>query len=441
MPEFLGLPAILQLMNDQGCKQVFAKILSENDNNKNQPYFGHGFEALNIFPALNIYAELGKPHFKASLDYYWLDESGQQWKAPNAQLILYPKYPEVRFSGFLKGCQHPPSVLMTQRLAGRVLFLGIRDDGKVLGYVVAPESEAAQKLRARTELNQAGVFLAIPATERADNQTTKQILLDKLRDIHLSGWLDSVRLQSDGTTVECRSSNCGGYTLEAQLGITPNGISEPDFLGWEVKQHGVKNFNNIGTEPITLMTPEPQAGYYKEEGVIPFILKYGYPDTKEREDRMNFGGIHIVGRQTSITGLTMTLTGYDAIRGKIVDPQGGLELLDAKCVVAARWNFTDLMAHWNRKHAFAVYVPSLIRTTPSQSYAYGSIVRLGEGTDFLRFLKAMSDGDIYYDPGIKIENLSSGKPTTKRRSQFRIKSKNLGSLYSSFVNQNVLEQE
>ncbi len=441
MPDFLSLPAILQLMSDHGCKQVFAKILAENDNSKNQPYFGHGFEALNIFPALNISPEAGKPHFKAALDYYWLDESGQLWKAPNAQLILYPKYPEVRFSGFLKGCQRRPSALMTQRLAGRVLFLGICDDGKVLGYVVAPESKAAQELRSRTDLNQTGVFLTIPTTGRADNQTTKQILLDKLRDIHLSGWIDSVRLQSDGTTVECRSSNCGGYTLKAQLGITPNAISEPDFLGWEVKQHGVKNFNSSGTEPITLMTPEPQAGYYKEKGVIPFILKYGYPDTKGREDRRNFGGIHVVGRRTAITGLTMTLTGYDAINGKIVDPQGGLELLDAEFAVAARWNFADLMTHWNRKHAFAVYVPSLTRAIPKQSYAYGSIVRLGEGTDFLRFLKAVSDGDIYYDPGIKIENLSSGSPRTKRRSQFRIKSRKLGSLYSSFVNQNVLAPE
>jgi hypothetical protein len=31
------------------------------------------------------------------------------------------------------------------------------------------------------------------------------------------------------------SSNCGGYTLEAELGATPNGYSEPDFMGWEIK--------------------------------------------------------------------------------------------------------------------------------------------------------------------------------------------------------------
>ena len=28
-------------------------------------------------------------------------------------------------------------------------------------------------------------------------------------------------------------SNGGGYTLEALFGIVRNGISEPDFMGWE----------------------------------------------------------------------------------------------------------------------------------------------------------------------------------------------------------------
>ena len=40
----------------------------------------------------------------------------------------------------------------------------------------------------------------------------------------------------------------------------------------------------------------------------------------------------------------------------------------------------------------------------------------------------MSNGNIYYDPGIKLENIES-KPIVKRRSQFRIKSGYLGKLY------------
>jgi hypothetical protein len=41
----------------------------------------------------------------------------------------------------------------------------------------------------------------------------------------------------------------------------------------------------------------------------------------------------------------------------------------------------------------------------------------------------MASGNIYYDPGIKLENATKGTPKTKRRSQFRIKSGNLGNLY------------
>jgi hypothetical protein len=40
----------------------------------------------------------------------------------------------------------------------------------------------------------------------------------------------------------------------------------------------------------------------------------------------------------------------------------------------------------------------------------------------------MAKGNIYYDPGIKMEQ-ASGVPQIKRRSQFRIKSGNLTELY------------
>lgn len=40
----------------------------------------------------------------------------------------------------------------------------------------------------------------------------------------------------------------------------------------------------------------------------------------------------------------------------------------------------------------------------------------------------MAEGKVYYDPGIKLENAST-RPRTKQRSQFRIKSSNLPSLY------------
>jgi len=45
--------------------------------------------------------------------------------------------------------------------------------------------------------------------------------------------------------VGCEAFQCGGYTLEAELGIIPNGKAEPDYLGYEVKQYSVTNLNRI----------------------------------------------------------------------------------------------------------------------------------------------------------------------------------------------------
>ena len=44
-------------------------------------------------------------------------------------------------------------------------------------------------------------------------------------------------------------------------------------------------------------------------------------------------------------------------------------------------------------------------------------------------LKAITLGKVYYDPGIKLEGVSTGSPVAKRRSQFRVKWKDLAGLY------------
>src|ERR1019366_9927567 len=127
-----------------------------------------------------------------------------------------------------------------------------------------------------------------------------------------------------------------------------------------------------------------------------FVRKYGYPDKHGRPDRLNFGGVHILGVPNASTGLTLQFLGYDAGRNRIIDPGGGFTLADTAGNEAATWHFAGLIEHWNRKHAKAVYVPYLARDVPVQQYAYGGTVRLGEETDFLRFLKAMADGKVYY---------------------------------------------
>jgi hypothetical protein len=213
--------------------------------------------------------------------------------------------------------------------------------------------------------------------------------------------------------------------------VTPNGFSEPDFLGWEVKQHAVSNFRSNRGGPITLLTPEPTRGLYATKGVLSFLERYGYEDRLGRPDRLNFGGTHRVGIPCASTGLTMRLVGFDQERGKITDAGGGVTLIDKWEKEAATWPFSGLLTHWNRKHAQAVFVRSMSREEPRRQYRYSGNVELGVGTEFLQFLKALAQGVIYYDPGIKVEGYPA-RPRIKRRSQFRIKASGLRALYRSF---------
>jgi hypothetical protein len=427
----MNLQNLKNLFVTNGCQRIYVKKLSPNDNSKNQVYLGGSFEILNVLPISEIKTEeagdWNKERFKASIDFSWIADDGNIYPAPYSQLILYPKYPEVRFSGFLKKCGNPPSEIMTQRLSDRLLFLAITNNRKVLGYVATPDSHIAIEFNHSSISSEFGVFKVIDLPQIENNQ---QKLLLELKRIHDLNWITSKRLNSNGQILPCKAPNCGGYTLEAELGITPNGYSEPDFLGWEIKQFGVSNFNHINSSVITLMTPEPTSGLYVDEGAESFIRKYGYDDIGGIVDRMNFGGIHKVGKIHPKTALKIELFGFDFTYNKIRNTNGMIALVDNKDEIAASWSFSSMLLHWNRKHNRACYIPSLTESEPELKYKYGNEVILGIGTDFQYFLKEMASGNIYYDPGIKMEN-ASDKPKIKKRSQFRIKSKHLGNLYNT----------
>lgn len=426
----MRLDQLITLFADQGCQSIFVKRLSPNDNSKNQVYLGGSFEVLNIFPVSEIVPDSSgnwKRHrFKASFHFAWIADDTNIYPAPNAQLILYPKYPEVRFSGFLQKCQKPPSELMTQRLADRLLFLSVSKTGIVLGYVAAPDSEIAVDFSGIPKLEMQGLFTVLPV----DHGNSSERLIAEIRRIHELDWIRSKRLDRYGSIINCEAPNCGGYTLEAELGIRPNSYSEPDFFGWEVKQFGVSNFNKPSSAIITLMTPEPTGGYYVDRGVEWFVRTYGYQDKMGRDDRLNFGGIHKVDQMHNLTNLRMELIGFNAESGKIENIDGKVALVDLENQEAASWSFSALLQHWNRKHNQACYVPSQVRRVPNLQYRYGYNIILGTGTDFQLFLKEMQSGHIYYDPGIKIEAAST-QPKIKRRSQFRVKSGYLANLYKS----------
>lgn len=431
------LTRLLDRMAANGAARFYAKRLAPNDNSKNQVYLGGGFGALNIIPHGEVESDDSsragsvRDRAKAMVRFFWLDDEGVT-HAPDAQLILYPKYPEVRMSGFLRGAERAPNVLMKSRDEGRILFFGICPDGRVLGHVVARDDPVARAFEtAAPGLDATGVFLDLEKL-RQSGTAPKEALLAALRRIHAKGWIASQKMGRAGVPEPYSARNGGGYTLEAELGISPNGYADPDFMGWEVKQYGVSDFSSYRAKsPVTLMTPEPTGGLYRDEGVAALLRRYGYADKLGKADRINFGGIYAASRDFHPeTGLMLRLVGFDAASAKIIDLDGGIVLFDRDDNIAASWGFKGIIAHWNRKHAKAVYVPSLMQFPPPE-YSYGALVQLCEGTDVLLLLAAVAAGSVYYDPGIKIEAAGAAKPVIKRRSQFRVRHDGLSALYRS----------
>jgi len=434
----MNLQQLKEVLVCAGAKKLYVKKLAPNDNNKNQPYFGPDFEALNLFPATQIAAD-GSKNIKAKMDFLWALSTGELLPARSAQLILYPQYPEVRFSGFLEGCRSTSSEwdrmksLMKERSVGRLLFLGVTDAGQTVGHVVAGGSSIAKEIHLHGEAD-SGVFYQLPLPQITGNSDSKTLLLAELRRIHELCWIDSKQLDATGRIDGCNAPQCGGLTLEAELKIPKNSSSMPDFLGWEVKQHSVTNFDRPATGgAITMMTPEPTGGFYRERGVDEFVRRFGYEDRNGVRDRLNFGGRFTVGNRHPLTGLTLRLDGYDLSSGKITDTNGAIVLINDDDIIAASWKFTDMISHWSRKHAQAVYVPSKRRRIDNAQlqYAYGGVVRLAEQTDALRLFAAVAAGILFYDPAIKVENASTPNPTNKRRSQWRVASKQIAGLYKT----------
>lgn len=438
----VSLATVFAMLRDSGANEVLYKVLPKNANSKNQVYMAPDMSQLGKIPSGEVTLHVStskkgdgvKAVFRAALDFFWLGKDGVACPAPQAKLIFYPQYPEVRFSGFLQGCSSPPSTLYDKAQRGqdpgRILVLGIGNGRKVFAITLPPESPAARELLADLPGDSYGVFrvLSLNSIEQGDSFRE---LMRRLCGIHRSEWVASRRLDKNGASVPCRATNCHGNTLEALLGIRSNGYAQPDFEGWEVKARKVPNAEKAGATVVTMFTPEPTAGAYRDLQFEDFMRRYAYPDTQGRADRLNFGGTYRVDKMAyARTGVRMVLEGYDAVTKKY-SPAGAVRLLDGKENDVMVWSFVKLMDHWKEKHAHAAFVPAQLRLNPDYEYRFGRQILIGEGAEFGLLLNAFQQGWIYYDPGIKLEGVSTTKPTQKKRSQFRIKSQNIADLYVS----------
>lgn len=428
---------VVTRLSELGATNVYVKLLANNDNVKQQIYFGGSFDAIRIFPFTSLRHQPGtrRPTFHAKLNFHWIDDEGRVDNAPGSKLILYPNYPEVRLSGFLRGCRtasaerlQPLSRSEREQRQGvpRALILGVTEDDRVIGYVTPWGGQIADQVRDAVHSGRlpqvATVFHQWPLVATPTEQRSQ--LIERLREVHETGWIDSFRLDGKGRRIAYKAQNGAGYTLEGLLGITPNGTSEPDLLGWELKAHsGAK---------VTLMTPEPTLGVYSAS-YVDFMKSYGHlrPDGSGRID---FAGVHRCNRRTERTGLTLVLEGFDPAKDKFHDPAGGLHLYDDKGNLAAGWSFADLMAHWGRKHAktaFVGYERDASGKIPR--YRFAPIVTTAQGAPFLRYLQAFAAGTVIYDPGCNLKPDSTKRSgwAQKKRNQIRIAWKDLDAIYES----------
>lgn len=423
------LEYVSRVMRRLGARRVVFKLLANNDNSKQQIYFGSDFDVLRLIPHGDLVGEPTKDKglmYKASLKLSWIDigSDSPPAPAPGAQLIFYPRYPEVRMSGFLRGSALAPSKLMQpptseeRALRGqsqRCLVLGICGDDTVLAYSGVWDGKLARDANKRINSGNLSRVASVFYELEQPVQQGRILLLEKLSEIYRGGFVRSGRLNSMGELVEYQAKNGAGYTLESLFGIIPNGRSEPDFHEWEIKSHR--------SGAVTLMTPEPDSGTYREN-LAEFLKAYGNCN----EVRRDFTGRHVIGIPNERTGLVFEMLGYDPERNEVSDPAGGLVMRNSHGEVALGWTFNKILTHWSRKHAHTAYVKYKVDARDVNYYLYGPEVLLCSGADLNLFLKAMYENIIYHDPGVNMK-LVSGEWVSKKRNQFRIAWKGVGDIY------------
>ena len=439
----LDLSFVKSLFRNEGCKNLYVKELAWNHDSKRQIYLTSDLSAFNMFPnEMELTPEMppgitstkkkkpkGSDRIFGHLKFFWLTPDSIRDEAKHAKLIFYPQYPEVRLSGFLKGTKSIPSKYLREKsgeeYSNRLLFLGTDKQDNTFGFLAVGCTDLRKELRAEGDYS---VDAAINRVKIRQGISAEQRLISKLRSIHRGGWHSGMRLK-EGKRIPCNSSNAVGYTLEALLGIEPNGKNAPDYEGFEVKALTVSDFSKPTNKVVTVFTPEPNVGLYVRN-FLEFMTEYGYNDLRGRPDRKNFGGIHRVGKRHDRTKLLLQLAGFKIAANDKYDIDGQLELVDEAQKLAAGWTFRKLVDGWKNKHEKAVYVPALKNISRGE-FKFSNKIKICYGADFLCVLNSLFLGDLYLDPGVKVEHWSSKKKKTKKRNQFRAKASVLPTLYTS----------
>jgi hypothetical protein len=425
------LAQLQSLFRRQGVRTAYVKHLSpKQDNDKNQIYLGAGLDGVtNLFPAMievrsastsltKRNSAAGKPKLEAQIDFAWLGRNGVRYDAPSTRIIDYFQYPEVRMSGFLKGCVNGPDALRRRMLGEfgkRILVMGTAADGKVVGVVLTERDDPLVATFPELPLVGSKGVLRVLTIDGDAGTAPAELLRAEISAIVHAGWHSS-RINKGGTIVPFTGGQGGGYTLEALLGVAANGNKAPDKHGFEIK--------SFGGSRISLMTPTPDRGFQGMHTFREFMERYGRPAVNG-DGSLRFTGLHKCGVVNDKSGLGMRVAGYDRISDSFGDAaEVAVELYHAETgEIAAGWSLEKMANCWNAKHANALYITFDSRDGADGQieYRFASQWLQGKGTDVWKLLRAIDRGTVFYDPADTI--YADGKP--KVRSQWRINSATL----------------
>ena len=305
------------LFRAHGVSTVYVKHLSlKQDNEKNQIYLGGGLDGItNLFPAtVEVRAasestrkrkSQGRPKLEARIDLAWVGPNAD-FTRPHARIIDYFQFPEVRMSGFLRGCDFAPDALRHRHQAEygrRILTLGASPDGQVIGLVLTEHDDPVVRNFPELPVLLAAPVFRVLLIDGRSGAAPIDLLKAELAHVISNGWHTSRVLKPGSAAPKpFKGPQGGGYTLEALLGITANAKKAPDKYGFEIKSYGGSR--------ISLMTPTPDGGFQGDNSFRKFMARYGRTG-KKGDGSLRFTGIHRCGTKNEGTGMTLRVAGYD----------------------------------------------------------------------------------------------------------------------------------
>lgn len=431
------------LFSKNGVSQIYVKELSKKqDNDKNQIYLG---QDPSNFPGIfkergpsnsksKRKSEYGKNKVEILLNFYWLDNKGIKYHAPNTRIINYFQYPEIRLSGFLTGCLSAPDSLRRVRqhkYGKRFLCLGVNENNEILGLVI---NQLEDPLGSRFPVLPTSSLSSVIKTHSIGyvGQNPRDLLINELKEINRKGWHTSRRLPPDHSQpIPFKGNQGGGYTLEALLGIVSNSKKTPDKYGYEIKSFSKKR------KIVSLMTPTADLGYEGKNSFRVFMDKYGKIGTKDPTNIV-FTGLHKCGIFQKSTGSTLRVKGYDHTNDVLEQNTDtiNIELFNNEFQeIASGWSFKHLLESWCNKHQLACYVPyekrEFLEKKHDYEYNYGDKILICEGTDLLRLIRAIYRGYVYYDPAHTIYSNRQKKVRPQWRTSLSFNYRYIENLYNS----------